>query len=117
MSRHERVRAEAEARYPTLRQFLGCYLHEDRPCGATPQDAVDTAIAEYPVACRQQVRRELVALLGSTDEDTSLRRVLNDGLGVNVYFRKPREARAFAEEVERKLLASIRTEYEHRRGS
>ncbi len=99
-----------------LQQFLGGYLHEDWPEeSGTPQAAVDAAIADYPLELRQQVRRELAALLRSTNEDTSLRRVLNDGLGVNVYFRKPVEARAFAEAVERKLLESIKTEYEDRR--
>lgn len=115
MSRGERVWAEAEAQYPTLQQFLGCYLHEDWlfDC-ATPQQAVDAAIAAYPVALRQRVRGELVALLRSVDDDTRLRRILNDGLGVSLYFRKPGEARAFAEAVERKLLASIQAEFQDR---
>ena len=118
MSRGQRAWAEAEARYPILQQFFGCYLHEDWTIDcATPQQAVDAAISAYPVAQRQQVRRELAALLGSTDDDTRLRRALNDGLGVNLYFRKPGEARAFAEEVERKLLASIKSDFEDRRGS
>ena len=115
MTRRGGAWAEAAARYPTLQQFLGCYLHQDwdLEC-ATPQGAVDMAIAEYPITLRQQVRRELAALLGAVDDDTRLRRVLNDGLGVEVYFRKAAEARAFAEEVERKLLASIKAEYEDR---
>lgn len=113
MSRGQRIWAEMEALYPTLQQFFGCYLHEDR-C-ATPQQAVDAAIADYPLPHRQCVRRELADLLGSTQDDTRLRRVLNDGLGVNVFFRKPGEARAFAEEAQRKLLQSIKTEYEDRR--
>lgn len=117
MSRGGQVRDEAEARYPTLRQFLGCYLHEDRAFdGATPQKSVDAAIADYALAHRQQVRRELVDLLERVEDDTRLRRILNDGLGANVYFHKPAEARAFAEEVERKLLFSIKADYEDRRG-
>lgn len=112
MSRGQRTWEDVEKRFPRLQQFFGCYLHEDRP--GTPLAAVDEAIADYPLELRQQVRRELAELLGSTDEDTSLRRLLNDGLGVNVYFRKPREARTFAEEVERKLLGSIKAGYEHR---
>jgi hypothetical protein len=110
VSRGERVRAEAESRYPALRQFFVCYLHGDSlPDYGTPENAIDVAIAESSVAYRQQARREVSALLGSTDDDTRLRRVLNDGLGLILGFRKPREARAFAEEVERKLTASIDT--------
>ena len=113
MSRHGRSWSEAGARYPMLQQFLGCYLHQDWPEeSGTPQRAVEEAIADCPLERRRQVRRELAALLRSTDEDTSLRRVLNDGLGVEVYFREPSEARAFAEEVERKLLESVRSEFE-----
>ena len=75
MSRGERVRAEAEARYPTLQQFFGCYLHEDMPIDrATPQEAVDAAIAANPVAHRQRVRRELAELLGSTEAEYQDRR-------------------------------------------
>jgi CdiI immunity protein len=112
MSRGERVRAEVEARYPALRQFFGCHLHADCLIDyATPHQAVDAAIAVAPAAHRQRLRRELADLLGSTDEDTRLRRVLNDGLGVNLSFRKPREARAFAEAVERKLLESPKAAY------
>jgi hypothetical protein len=103
------MRGEAEARYPTLRQFLLCSLHEDWLIDlGTPQQAVDAAIAENPPGVRQQVRRELVALLASVDDDTRLRRILNEGLGVNVAFRRAGEARAFAEEVERKLLLSLK---------
>lgn len=110
------MRDEAVERFPTLAQFFGAYLHEDWDMdGPTPQHAVDAAIAGHPVHLRQQVRRELVGLLASAGDDTRLRDLLNDGLGVNVYFREPGEARAFAEEVERKLLASIRDEYGYQR--
>jgi hypothetical protein len=116
MSRSGRVWDEAEARYPMLQQFFGCYLHEDWPEeSGTPQAAVNAAIAGYPLEMRRQARRELEALLRSTDDDSTLRRVLNDGLGVNVYFRESGEARAFAEEAERKLLDSIQGEFERRR--
>jgi hypothetical protein len=115
VSRSGRVRAETEERFPALHQFLGCYLGDWPADAATPLDAVDRAVAEYPVAQRRKVRRELAELLGSAGDDCGLRRVLNDGLGVNVHFRKPGEARAFAEAVERKLLQSIKSDYEDRR--
>lgn len=113
MSKHQRLHKEVEARWPLLAQFLGGYLHEDWTFeNETPQGAVEQAISAYPVEMRQQVRRELVDLLSRTDDDTRLRRMLNDGLGVNVYFREPSEARAFAEDVERSLLASIKAAFD-----
>ena len=78
----------------------------------TPEAAVDTAIAEYPTDLLQQTRRELAAMLAETPDDTRLRKVLNGGLDVNVYFKKPAEARAFAELVERKLMAAIKTRFD-----
>ena len=38
--------------------------------------------------------------------------MLNDGLGVNVYFKTPADARAFAEDVERRLFSSIKAHFE-----
>ena len=110
MSRGERVRTETEARYPALRQFFACTLHPDCLVDyATPEDALDAAIAEHPSSHRQLLHRELAALLSSTGDDTRLRRILNDGLGIVLSFRKAAEARAFARSVERKLLASPET--------
>ncbi len=112
MSRGQRRREDAEALYPALAQFLGGYLHEDWDIfSGSPEKAIDQAIGEYPVERRQQVRRELVRLLEGGDDDTVLRATLNDGLGVNLYFKRPCEARTFAEEVERKLLASIKSHF------
>ena len=72
---------------------------------------------EYPIELRRAVRKELADLLVRTEDDTQLRSFLNDGLGVNVYFKKPAESRAFAQEVERKLLSSIQTYFDQRRRS
>jgi hypothetical protein len=108
-----RVRDEAEARYPALTQFFGCYLHEDWPIfSGTPEKAVDDAIASYPVEIRKQVRRELADLLQRTPDDTQLRKVLNVGLGVNLHFKRTAKARAFALEVHEKLLQSIKSHFE-----
>jgi hypothetical protein len=116
VSRGGRLRDEAEDLYPVLGQMLGGYLHEDWPIfSGTPEKAVDDAIADRTIEHRQQARRELLALLAASDDDTRLRKVLNEGLGVNVLFRKPGEARAFAEEIERKLLASVKEHFRHGR--
>lgn len=116
MSLRDKIRSETEARYPLLGQFLGGYLHEDWPVfSGTPEKAVEQAIAEYPVPLRRQVRRELAGLLQGCDDDTRLRAILNDGLGVNVSFKQPGEARQFAEEVERKLLRSIESHFQQGR--
>ena len=111
MSRHGRRRDEARERYPALAQFFGAYLHQDWPReSGTPGRAVAQAIADFPLEYRQQIRRELKNFLADNEDDSRLRAVLNDGLGVNVYFRKPAEARAFALDAEQKLLESVRTE-------
>lgn len=113
MSRREGLRTATEARYPRLWQFFGAYLHEDWSIfSGTPEKAVEQAIADYSVPLRQQARRELVDLLERCDDDADLRRILNDGLGVNVYFKEAGQARAFAEEVERKLIESIRSHFQ-----
>ncbi len=106
------MREATRARYPALDECLGFYLGEDWPeYSVTPEMAVDNAIAEYPINILQQARRELAALLDSCDDDDRLRDILNNGLGVNVRFRMPAEARSFAVEVERRLLAAIQAYY------
>jgi hypothetical protein len=103
-------------RYQSLSQFLACYLHEDvRLDYGTPEKAIDAAINDYPVELRQQVRPEVRSLLAEKQDDVELRTALNDGLGVRVYFKEAQEARKFAEEVERKLLASIEENFQQQR--
>lgn len=98
----------AERFFP-LGQFLGAYLHQDWPrFHATPEQAVEQAIQEYPDELRQEVRRKLHALLTELTDDWELRDALNRALGVSVHFKKPEAARAFAMDVETKLMASIK---------
>ncbi len=107
------LREDMEARFHRLGQFFGCYFHEDRAIfHGSPEQALDAAIADHPVALRQEARRQLRALMAEFPDDASLRRVLNDGLDVNLHFEQPAEARAFAEMVDRELLESIRTQFE-----
>ena len=105
-----------DQRFYRLGQFLGCYLHEDWPhLYGTPEKAVEKAIEEYPIELRQQVRRELQAVLSEATEDDKLRDVLNLGLGVNVHFQKSEEARTFAEDVEARLIRSIKQHFDQPR--
>jgi hypothetical protein len=107
MSKGRRLRDETEVRYPGLVRFFGCYLHQDWPIEyVSPQKAVEAAIAEAPNAFRQQVRQELADLLRHTTDDVTLRKLLNRGLGVNVYFGKPADARKFAVGAHDLVLAS-----------
>ena len=116
-ARRQRVREDMERRFYRLQQFLGCYLHEDwAELHGTPEKAVDAAIGDYPIEYRQQVRRELAAVLAETPDDADLRKILNEGLGVNVLFKHASEARSFAEEIERKLLMTIKAHFERDRG-
>ena len=115
MGRHERSRDEAIDRYPALAQFFGCHLNEDWPeMSGTPEKAVENAIAGYPSVFLQQARHELAALLEKYEDETGLPDIL-DGLGVNLYFRQPAEARSFAVDVERRLLAAIQGHYRQQR--
>jgi hypothetical protein len=108
----ELLREEMDRRFYRLGQFFGCYLHEDWPeLHGTPEKAVEKAIEDYPVDILQQVRRELRDVLSDTAEDEELRDVLNWGLGVNVHFKKPEEARTFAEAVETQLMRSIKKHF------
>jgi hypothetical protein len=102
-----------QSRFERLWQFLGGYFHQDWPeTHGSPEGAADDAIAEYPPDLLQGVRDQLAAVLAETPDETRLRSVLNRGFGVNVYFRRPAEARAFADDVMSRLDAAIR----HRQG-
>jgi hypothetical protein len=106
------LREDMERRFYRLWQFLGCYLHEDWPeMHGSPQAAVDAAIADYPIEYLQEVRHQLVAVITENEDPAMLRDVLNDGLGVNVWFKQPEEAREFADHVEAKLMASIKAHF------
>jgi CdiI immunity protein len=104
----EIFREDVRARYPQLSPFLEGYLNEFWPeLHGSPENAVNAAISEHSVLAWKQVRRELKALLSEIADDSQLRAILNDGIGVNVYFKGADEARSFAERVERTLLRSI----------
>ncbi len=63
----------------------------------------------------REVRRELRALLSEVTEDERLRDVLDLGLGLNVHFKKPEDARAFAEDIEARLMRSIKEHFDEAR--
>ena len=103
---------DIERRFYRLSQLLRGYLHEDWPIFyGTPEKALEKAIEDYPIELQQRVRRQLNAVLCEVTADEDLREVLNWGLGVNVHFKKPEEARAFAEDLEAKLMSSIKRHF------
>ena len=105
-----------ERRYSRLYQFFGCYFHQDFGImHGSVEDALAAAIADHSVELRQQVRRELRAVMDEYPDPKMLAAVLNDGLGVCFYSTKPGWARDFAEMAERELLASIKAHFEDRR--
>ena len=112
MSRKTReIRLESEERWPTLRQVLCCNFDEDwdRLYGS-PAGAVDAAIADYPLPVRQQALKEWRDWNADKGAQYDPRDAVNDGLGVNVLFNKPEEARQFMNLVYDKLIVSVRSE-------
>jgi hypothetical protein len=112
------LREDMDRRFYRLGQFLGAYLHEDLAYyHGTPMRAVEEAIETYPIEERQEVRRELHALLCETTDDDKLRDILNWGFGVAVHFKRPEEARTFAKDVEARLVRSIKEHFDQARHS
>jgi hypothetical protein len=66
------------------------------------------AVSAWPKAQRIIVEKELTALLKAIDDDTRLRSVLNFGLGANLRFKKPKDARFFLEGVQQMLSEGAR---------
>ena len=108
MSRKRINREMAEERYQDLWQFLGCYLHQDWPVfHGSPEGAVDDAIQESSRKRREAAKTQLDEVVAAAEDDVDLRRILNNCFGVNVWFRKPHEARVFARMIQDKLVASL----------
>ena len=112
MSRKTReLRLEAEERWPTLYQLLAAYCHEDLGiCHGSPEGAVDAAIADYPLGTRQTVLREWRDWNSNVGSKYDPRAAVNDGLGVNVFFEQPEDARVFMNMIYDKLITSVRRE-------
>ena len=106
----------AEERWPTLYQFLAAYCHEDlRDFHGTPEGAVDAAVADYSLEMRQTVLREWRDWNIAEGSKNDPRLAVNDGLGVNVMFYQPVDARDFMNVVYNKLIVSVRSETEAKR--
>jgi hypothetical protein len=111
------LQVDMERRFWCLWQFFGYVGGEDWPRRyGTPEAALDAAVSEYPVELRQKVRHQLVAVMAENEDDETFERVLTDGFGVNVNFKLPSEARAFAESIESRLLGSIKAHFDEARG-
>lgn len=106
-----RRRLDAEERWPHLYKFLGAYLHQDWPeDSGTPEAAVDLAIAEHSLEERQAVARQWWNWNAIEGSKADPRPAINDGLGIEVWFETPLEARQFMNAVYDKIIVSIRKE-------
>lgn len=106
-----KLRREAGERWPNLKNFLECYLHEDWPeFDGTPENAVDRAIVEAPTNQLKIVASEWWHWNSTAGSAPDPRRQINDGLGVNVHFKGPTDARKFMNLLYDKLVVVIRKE-------
>ena len=111
MARRHKTMAETEKQWPTLFQFLAGWLHEDWPVfSGTPEGAIDDAIHETALEIRRTVAKEWRDWNRRYASVADPRRIVNDGFGVNVRFKRPIDAHKFMELVYEKLLDSIKDE-------
>ncbi len=114
MARRHKIRAETEKQWPALYQFLACWLHQDWPVfSGTPEAAIDDAIRETILERRRVVAKEWRAWNKRYASVADPRPIVNDGFGVNVFFKRPYEAHRFMELVYEKLIKSIEDETQH----
>jgi hypothetical protein len=71
---------------------------------------VDAAIGDYALANRQAVLREWRDWNVVEGSQFDPRAAINDGLGVNVMFYSPEDARKFINMVYDKIVVSVRAE-------
>jgi AcrR family transcriptional regulator len=111
--RHRLLRDKVQRRYERLYQFFAGYFHQDFVLvHGGVDEALAAAIADHPVEARQEVRRELQALMAEYPDPAGLADVLWAGLGVNFYSSERGWARSFVEQADRELLASIKAHFE-----
>ena len=111
MGKTRKLRLEAEENWPQLTNFTSAYLGESWSYDAgSPEAAVDQAVSEHSLERRQAIAREWWDWNASAGSQYDPRRHVNDGLGVNVHFKKPEDARAFMNTIYDKLVISIKSE-------
>jgi hypothetical protein len=112
MSRRLReLRIETKDRWPMLDQFLGAYCHQDWPEDYdSPEGAVDAAISDHPLEMRQEALRQWRDWNASVGIEDDVRKLVNDGFGVSVFFKRPIDGRNFMNLVYDKLILSVRNE-------
>ncbi|MEE4339446.1 contact-dependent growth inhibition system immunity protein [Erythrobacter sp.] len=109
MGMTQKLRKEAEDRWPNLKAFLQGYMHEDWPVDdGTPENPVDRAVAETPLSALKSVASEWWQWNSSAGSAHDPRRQIHDGLSVNVHFKTSLEARQFMNLVYDKLIVAIR---------
>ncbi|GAB5481480.1 MAG: hypothetical protein Pars92KO_12370 [Parasphingorhabdus sp.] len=95
---------QAEKRWPNLYQFLGGYVHQNwDDFYSSPEEAIDHAISEFTSEMLSAVILEWSAWKQGIAKKTDPRKSLNDGFGVNVFFRFPNDARKFMKMIDEKL--------------
>jgi len=105
---------EAETNWPNLCEFLGCHFHEDwRVNGATPELALETAVADWDLDSCQAVLREWRDWNDRRGWQTDVAASVQDGFGVALDFASEAEARQFMNLVYEKLIVSVRAETGH----
>ncbi|WP_430429165.1 contact-dependent growth inhibition system immunity protein [Parasphingorhabdus sp.] len=96
----------AKERWPVLQNFFSCYLHQDWSIhhGST-EASLDQAISDYDRETLKSVMREWTNWKQRVWKKTDPRESLNYGLGINIDFRFPSDARKLVKMVDEKLAA------------
>lgn len=101
-------REMAEARWPMLANLLACHFNQDFDILYGSLDGAFAALAGAgSLAHRRAMLKEWRDWNAALADCDDLRRLLHDGFGVDLWFRKPVDARQFMDRVYETLLASV----------
>ena len=105
-------RRSAKELWPNLANLLACYFNEDRQIlYGSVEEALSKATSEVPLEMRQSIIREWRGWQAKEAlNNDDLRRFVQDGFGVNLYFKKPIDARHFMNRLHDQLVESVRAE-------
>ena len=110
-TRKEERRAIAEERWPLLSRVLSGYFHQDyAEVHGSVDGALAQAISDASLAHKQTLLKQWWnwnQTEGATDD---IRRLLNDGFGIALHFKKPIDARNFMNGIYDGFIRSVRQE-------